>query len=63
MSQNQSRTHISNRIANGAYTGFVEWRAPPDPAERSWQWIAGFFVGFGLKLALLLYLGAEFIPT
>ena len=52
-----------NAFARGAYDGFTEWKSPPEASERTWSWIAGFFAGFALKVAALLYLGAEFIPA
>ena len=54
---------VANHFARGAYVGFVEWRSPPSASKRKWSWILGFFVGFVVKVAAILYLGAEFIPT
>lgn len=53
----------TDALANGIYTGFVEWRSPPDRGNRPAMWVLGFFAGFAIKAALILYLGAEFIPT
>lgn len=54
---------LTTPLTRGAYTGFVEWRSPPSGAGRKPAWVAGFFIGFGLKLAFILYVGAEVIPT
>ena len=56
-------TALATPLFRGAYTGFVEWRSPPPAGQRHWTWFLGFFAGFAVKLALILYVGAEFIPT
>lgn len=65
MSRNQQTptSQHANALMRGAFVGFVEWKSPPSADQRPWSWILGFFAGFAIKVAALLYVGAEFIPT